>query len=46
MILIWFKKTMEELDSSVNFNAAYSMLMNNFNWDMKKRPGSDAPQSC
>jgi hypothetical protein len=33
-----FKKTMEELDSSVNFNAAYSMLMNNFNWDMKSDP--------
>jgi len=33
-----FKKTMTELDNSANFNAAYSLLMNNFSWDMKSEP--------
>ncbi len=35
-----FNQTLKDLDNSANFNDAYSMLMNNFNWDMK----SDAVQ--
>jgi hypothetical protein len=30
-----FNRTLEELDNSVNFNSAYTFLMDNFTWDME-----------
>ena len=33
-----FRQTMEELDNSHNFNEAYSILMDRFQWDMESEP--------
>ena len=33
-----FRRTLDELDNSANFNSAYTILLNNFNWDMKSDP--------
>ena len=33
-----FRQTLEELDASTDFNSAYNILINKFDWDMESEP--------